>query len=156
MSMNAESQMEHRRELVTEHPLKVHVETAHADQSLTADEGWVNMNVKFLITRDSVGATQTVFGVTIFPPGAKHDIHRHPHAEETEYLVEGHGVARVGAVDVAMGPGDIVFVPKDEAHGFHNTSTTERAVMVWCYGGAASLQEAGYVLERDAESTTRG
>ena len=81
------------------------------------------------------------------PPGAKHDIHRHPHAEETEYIVEGHGVARVGDDDVAMGPGDIVFVPTDAYHGFYNTSETERAVMVWCYGGAGTLAEAGYIRE---------
>jgi hypothetical protein len=36
-----------------------------------------------------------------------------------------------------------------EAHGFWNTSETERAVLIWCYGGAASLEEAGYVYEPD-------
>jgi len=129
------------------HPMKVHVDSFHADGGLRAEDGWVDMNVKFLITRDSVNAQQTVFGITVFPPGAKHDIHRHPHAEETEYIVEGHGIARVGNDDVAMGPGDIVFVPTDAYHGFYNTSETERAVMVWCYGGAGTLAEAGYVRE---------
>jgi quercetin dioxygenase-like cupin family protein len=135
------------RPVVSAHPMKVHVESFAPDGSLKAADGWVDMNVKFLITRDSVGATQTVFGITIFPPGAKHDIHRHPNAEETEYIVEGHGVARVGDDDVEMGPGDIVFVQADDYHGFYNTSETDRAVMVWCYGGAASLAEAGYVRE---------
>jgi quercetin dioxygenase-like cupin family protein len=110
------------------------------------------MNVKFLITDDSVGSQQTVFGITIFPPGARHDIHRHPNAEETEYIVEGHGVARVGGDDVAMGPGDIVFVPANEYHGFYNSSDAERAVMVWCYGGAASLEQAGYVTEAEDQA----
>src|SRR3990170_3144950 len=137
------------RPLVTQHPMKVHVESFAPDGSLRAEDGWVNMNVKFLITSDSVGAHQTVFGITIFPPGAKHDIHRHPHAEETEYIVEGHGIARVGADDVEMGPGDIVYVRENDYHGFNNTSETERAVMVWSYGGAASLAEAGYVREVD-------
>ena len=135
------------------HPMKVHVDSFAADGTLKAEDGWVDMNVKFLITDDSVGAQQTVFGITIFPPGAKHDIHRHPHAEETEYIVEGHGVARVGEDDVAMGPGDIVFVPTNEYHGFYNASDTERAVMVWTYGGAASLSQAGYVTEADDKSS---
>jgi quercetin dioxygenase-like cupin family protein len=91
----------------------------------------------------------TVFGITVFPPGSAHDVHRHPNAEETEYIVEGHGIARVGDDDVLVGPGDIVFASIDEYHGFVNTSDSERAVMVWCYGGAASLQEAGYVREAD-------
>jgi hypothetical protein len=40
-------------------------------------------------------------------------------------------------------------VKADDYHGFYNTSEAERAVMVWCYGGAASLEEAGYVREAD-------
>jgi len=131
------------------HPMKVRVDAFQSDESLKAEDGWIDMNVKFLITQDSVNSQQTVFGITIFPPAAKHDIHRHPHAEETEYIVEGHGVARVGDDDVAMGPGDIVFVPANDYHGFYNTSTTERAVMVWCYGGAASLAQAGYITEAE-------
>lgn len=131
------------------HPMKVHVDSFAPDQTLKAEDGWVDMNVKFLITDDSVNAQQTVFGITIFPPGAKHDIHRHPNAEETEYIIEGEGIARVGDDDVKMGPGDIVFVPANDYHGFYNTSETERAVMIWCYGGAASLEQAGYVTEAD-------
>ena len=138
-----------------EHPMKVHVDAFAADGTLRAEDGWVNMNVKFLITRETVQAERTVFGITIFPPGAMHDIHRHPRAEETEYIIEGHGVARVGADDVAMGPGDIVFVKTNDDHGFHNTSQTERAVMVWCYGGAASLSEAGYVRAEDTNDQGR-
>lgn len=137
------------RQVVRDHPMKVRVDSFAADGSLKAEDGWVDMNVKFLITKDSVGASETVFGITIFPPGAKHDIHRHPNAEETEYIVEGHGIARVGDDDVEMGPGDIVFVKSDDYHGFYNTSETDRAVMVWCYGGAASLEEAGYIREAD-------
>ena len=141
--------MSRMRPVVSEHPMKVRVESFAPDGSLKAEDGWVNMNVKFLITRESVGASHTVFGITIFPPGAKHDIHRHPNAEETEYIVEGRGIARVGDEDVEMQSGDIVFVKADDYHGFLNTSETDRAVMVWCYGGAASLAEAGYIREED-------
>ena len=131
------------------HPMKVHVDTFTPDDTLKAEDGWVNMNVKFLITDDSVNSQQTVFGITVFPPGAKHDIHRHPNAEETEYIIEGEGIARVGDDDVMMRPGDIVFVPANDYHGFYNTSQTDRAVMIWCYGGAASLEQAGYVTEAE-------
>lgn len=137
------------------HPMKVHVDSFQADGSLKAEDGWIDMNVKFLITAESVSSEQTVFGITVFPPGAKHDIHRHPHAEETEYVVEGRGIARVGDDDVSMGPGDVVFVPVDEYHGFYNTSETERAVMVWCYGGAASLDQAGYITETEDKADSR-
>ena len=68
----------------------------------------MNMAVQWVITRARGGAEKTVFGITTFPPGGRHDIHRHPHAEEVEYLVEGTGIARVGDSDVRMEPGDVV------------------------------------------------
>ena len=135
---------------VHEHPQKVNVDRIAADE-MDPDNGWLNMAVQWIVTKATVGSERTVFGITTFPPGARHDIHHHPHAEEVEYLVEGEGLARVGDVDVRMGPGDVVVAKAGEKHGFYNTSDSERAVMIWCYGGAASLEEAGYVHEPDDE-----
>ena len=134
--------------IVHEHQCKVHVDAVGGDQSRQPESGkpgWIDMDVRWLVTRDTVGADETVFGVTYFPPGSRHEIHRHEHAEEVEYLIAGEGVARVGEDDVAMGVGDAVFVPRNDYHGFRNTSDTETAVMIWCYAGAASLEEAGYI-----------
>ena len=138
-------------EVVTEHPQKVQIGSVIADPSLSADDGWVNMDVQWIITRSTVGSRQTVFGVTTFPPGARHDIHNHPHAEEVEYLIEGSGIARIGNANVAVKAGEVVFVAENEAHGFWNTSETDRAVMIWCYGGAASLDDAGYITRPDEQ-----
>jgi quercetin dioxygenase-like cupin family protein len=83
------------------------------------------MDVRWLLTRDTVGARSTrSFGITVFPPGSKHDIHRHPNAEEFEYLVSGHGIARVGDADVELGPGEVVFVPKNDYHGSRTPATS--------------------------------
>jgi quercetin dioxygenase-like cupin family protein len=136
--------------IVHEHQCKVHVDAVRGDQARQPEygkAGWIDMDVRWLVTRDTVGAEDTVFGVTYFPPGSRHEIHRHEHAEEVEYLIAGQGVARVGEDDVAMGVGDAVFVPRNDYHGFRNTSDTETAVMIWCYAGAASLEEAGYITE---------
>jgi quercetin dioxygenase-like cupin family protein len=130
--------------IVDDHPQKVRVDDVTIDPNLSADAGWVNMAVQWIVTRDTVGSERTVFGVTTLPPGAHHDIHRHPNAEEVEYLVEGEGLARVGNVNVRMRAGDVVVCKAGELHGFFNTSETDKAVLVWCYGGAPSLEEAGY------------
>src|SRR5262249_60708933 len=129
---------------VTAHRRKRSVDATPRDAALRPEDGWVDMDVRWLLTRDSVGAEHSVFGITIFPPGSKHDIHRHPNAEEFEYLVSGHGIARVGDADVELGPGEVVFGPKDDYHGFENTGD-ESVFMVWGYAGAASLDEAGYI-----------
>jgi oxalate decarboxylase/phosphoglucose isomerase-like protein (cupin superfamily) len=134
----------------TSHPLLVNVDDVgpgKTAQPETGKPGWIGMDVRWLVTRDSVGAQESVFGVTYFPPGSRHEIHRHEGCEEVEYLMAGEGVARVGDDDVKMAAGDCVYVPRNDYHGFRNTSETETAVMAWYYAGAASLEEAGYVTE---------
>ena len=134
---------------VSEHPYKVSVREAESSPGIP-ERGWVDMDVRWLITKDTVGAAKTVFGVTRFPPGARHELHRHPNAEEVEYLVSGSGVAYVGDDAVELGPGEAVFVPQNAYHGFENNTGSE-TVMAWCYAGAASLEEAGFVTQREDE-----
>ena len=140
------------RPVLNEHTRKVHLDDvgpSHGAQPEDGKPGWVDMDVRWIVTRDTVGSDDSVFGVTYFPPGSRHEIHRHENAEEVEYLIQGEGVARVGDDDVAMGVGDTVFVSRNEYHGFRNTSDTETAIMAWYYAGAASLEEAGYITEEE-------
>jgi oxalate decarboxylase/phosphoglucose isomerase-like protein (cupin superfamily) len=137
------------------HPKLVNVDALGPDRPEAGKPGWIDMDVRWLVTRETVGSEQSVFGVTYFPPGARHEIHRHESAEEVEYLIAGEGVARVGDDDVKMATGDCVYVPRNDYHGFRNTSETETAVMVWYYAGAANLEEAGYVTEEDDRAAGR-
>ncbi len=116
------------------------------DDSLSADDGWKDMEVRWLITHESVGSKATVVGRTVLRPGSKHDIHRHAHAEEWEYIVQGHAVKHIGDDRVEARTGDVVFVPAGVFHGLENGSDTEPLVTVWGYSGASSLEEAGYEL----------
>ena len=87
---------------VSDHPMKKRFDATVSDTALRPEDGGVDMDVRWLLTRESVGAEHSVFGITVFPPGAKHDIHRHPNAEEFEYLVSGHGIARVGDAETIL------------------------------------------------------
>jgi quercetin dioxygenase-like cupin family protein len=138
-------------ETVADHPYKIALEDVPVDETLTADSGWANMRVQWIVTEKTVGAQNHVLGITVFPPGAKHHPHKHPGAEEAQYLIQGSGIARVGEKDIVQNTGDTVFVPRGEWHGFENTSDGD-TVMIWTYGGAASLEQAGYVRQ-DEEST---
>jgi quercetin dioxygenase-like cupin family protein len=112
------------------------------------------MDVRWLVTRETVGATATVFGVTTFPPGAKHELHRHPNAEEVEYIVSGRGIAFIGEDAVELGAGEAVFVPRNAYHGFENHAD-EDVVMAWCYAGAATLADAGFMTREEDEAAAR-
>ena len=141
------------RRIVSEHPLKRSLAGVPVDESLDPAEGWgdetAGMAVQWIVTDSTVGAEQHVVGLTVFQPGAKHRAHRHPNAEEAQYLITGQGLALVGDVEIEQCAGDTVFVPRNEWHGFEATGEGE-TVMLWTYGGAPSLEAAGYVpRERD-------
>ncbi len=127
----------------------VHSEAVPIDETLRADRGWVDMQVRWLVTADTVGAEQTVIGRTVLRPGAKHDIHRHPNAEEWEFVISGSAIKHVGDESLHLSAGDVVFVPKNVYHGLENASETEPVVTLWGYSGAATLEQAGYFLPGD-------
>ena len=79
------------------------------------------------------------------PPGvnARHAMHRHPNAEEWEYVIQGVGIKYVGAKSFFLRAGDLAFVPRNEYHALENASDTETLVTIWGYSGASSLEEAG-------------
>jgi quercetin dioxygenase-like cupin family protein len=138
--------------LIESHPYKVSLAATPSDAGLP-ERGWLGMDVRWLVTKETVGSTGTVFGVTIFPPRAKHELHRHPNAEEVEYIISGHGIAYIDEDAVELVRGEALFVPRNSFHGFENASD-EEVVMAWCYSGAASLEEAGFVTLREEEAAT--
>ncbi len=119
------------------------------DPSLRADEGWIDMEVRWLITEETMPSEHTVVGRTVLQPGSKHDIHRHPHAEEWEYVISGSAIKHVGDDHVRLDEGDLVFVPAGVYHGLENASSDRPVVTLWGYSGAASLSAAGYELPTD-------
>lgn len=123
---------------------KVNISDIEFEQGLRRDEGWVDMKVQFLINAENASNEEIVFGRTLFEPGARHEHHRHAHAEEIQYLVRGEGVVLDGDLEIPMKPGDVILTHKNVWHGFRNTSATETAELIWAWAGAASREAAGY------------
>jgi oxalate decarboxylase/phosphoglucose isomerase-like protein (cupin superfamily) len=137
---------------------KINPEDFKSDLSLEEERGWHKMDVRWLVTNKTVGSTMTVVGLTKMPPGvkSKHAIHRHPNAEEWEFIIEGVGLKHVAEDSFLLRAGELAFVPRDVYHGLENASETETLVTIWGYCGASSLEEAGYViLEEATEATTK-
>jgi quercetin dioxygenase-like cupin family protein len=123
---------------------KVNLDAVEFADGLSEDEGWIKMRVQFLISEANAGAQEVVFGRTIFPPGSRHDAHRHEHAEEIQYLQSGEGVVIDDEGEIPVVPGDVIHTAKGRWHGFRNTSETEDAVVIWLWAGAGSREKAGY------------
>lgn len=127
------------------------------DGTLREEDGWHKMDVRWLVTSKNMPAKQTVVGMTKMPPGVKaqHALHRHPNAEEWEYVIQGVGIKHVGEDSFIVRQGEMAFVPRDAYHALENGSDTETLITLWGYCGAASLDDAGYFTPDDDEKAGR-
>jgi 3-oxoadipate enol-lactonase len=91
------------------------------------------------------GASLIAFGQSTYPCRATHENHLHPNAEEVVMVVSGRGTQIVGADRLDLAAGDICFIPRNTPHRITGTSEDEDLVILWAFGGAASIEEAGYV-----------
>ena len=132
---------------------KVKADEVKRDGTLKEERGWHKMDVRWLVTNRNMDSKDTVVGRTIMPPGvkSKHAIHRHPNAEEWEYIVSGVALKHVGGESFTLRAGELAFIPRDVYHGLENASETEPLVTLWGYCGASSLEEAGYVIPEDGK-----
>ena len=115
--------------------------TAPADLTGTA---FAHLDVRWLVDEARLSAELVGVGQTIYPArGGTHEHHLHPHAEEVVIVMSGHGWHRVGERIYDIGPGDVVYVPRNTAHSACCTSDDD-LVILWVLGGAPSLERAGY------------
>ena len=111
-------------------------------EGLKRDDGWVDMQVQFLIDKKSAGADHVV-GWTVLKPGARHENHRHHNCDEFFIVLKGHGHVYTDEGEKPSGEGDVVYSPRGCWHGFNNTSN-EDVVLVWGWMGAGSIEASGY------------
>ena len=109
-----------------------------------------HIDVRWVVGPDD-GATLIAFGQSTYVYEATHENHHHPDADEVVMCVSGRGTQIVGDRRLDLGPGDICFIPKRTPHRIMGTSQDEDLVILWAFGGAASIEQAGYVPLPDDE-----
>lgn len=117
-------------------------------EGLRRDEGWVNMQVQFLIDRASAHSKELLVGRTVLPPGAMHDRHRHFNCEEFWIVLQGSGVMYTNEGERPAKEGDVVLIPREHWHGFKNTTDSD-VILIWGWSGAGSLEDSGYEVAHD-------
>jgi pimeloyl-ACP methyl ester carboxylesterase/quercetin dioxygenase-like cupin family protein len=103
-----------------------------------------HLDVRWVVG-EHTGASLIAFGQSTYPHRATHENHHHPNAEEVVMVVKGRGTQIVGDRSLDLGPGDICFIPRGTPHRITGTSEDEDLVILWAFGGAASIEQAGYV-----------
>ena len=117
-------------------------------EGLKRDDGWVDMQVQFLVDKKSAGADHVV-GWTVLKPGARHERHLHRNCDEFFIVLKGHGHIYGEHGEEPSDEGDVVYSPRGCWHGFNNTSN-EDVVLVWGWMGAGSIEASGYEVPDDA------
>jgi quercetin dioxygenase-like cupin family protein len=135
---------------------KTSIKNVPLERGLRKDQGWFDMQVRFLIDQKSTGDKNLVVGWTVLPPGAKHDRHRHHNCDEFFVVVKGHGMSYTadGTAEEPSGEGDVVYSPRGVWHGFNNTSDKD-VVQVWGWSGAGSLEASGYEVHPDVVAAAK-
>ena len=124
-------------------PYRTNLRDVPLVQGLRRDEGWIDMQVQFLINKETAGAENMVVGWTVLKPGASHERHLHRNCDEFFIVLKGRGHFYTDDGEEASSEGDVVYSPRGVWHGFNNTST-EDVVLVWGWSGAGSLEASGY------------
>jgi len=131
-------------------PYRTTIHDVPLEQNLSEDDGWINMQVQYLIDATKADSQQLVVGRTVLPPGARHERHLHPHCDEFLVVMSGHGEIHTNTGREASKAGDVIFTPRGNWHGFDNTSD-EDVLLIWGWSGAGSLEAAGYAIPADDE-----
>ena len=130
---------------------RVRLEDVPLVPNLREDDGWVNMQVQFLLGSESVGVDDFLLGWTVLAPGAKHDRHLHHDADEFFIVLQGSGRIYTDDGTAPSTKGDVIWTPRGKWHGFDNTGD-EDVVLVWGWNGAGSLEASGYEVHPEAHS----
>ena len=115
------------------------------------DIGFANMDIRFLITDKTTGATELSLFRTVFPPGfSAHQKHIHVDMEEVIFGIRGRGVVGIEGPDgkadeYEVSPGVAVFIPKNYVHWFRNLDPNEEVEICGVY----SAPDAGEYKPED-------
>jgi quercetin dioxygenase-like cupin family protein len=107
-------------------------------------DGWRGIEIRFL-NGSASGSSNTCLFRASFPPGATHERHMHPNADEFFYLISGRAAVGAGDQEQVASGGTVQFIPAGRVHWLRNLDETEPVEVVGVYVGGASLEDAGYV-----------
>ena len=108
-----------------------------------SDEGWKQMDIRFFDGPIS-GSENTTFFKTVFEPGAAHERHYHPNADEFIYVISGRAALGTENHEHVATAGTIDFVPAGKVHWARNFDDKEPVHLVGLYIGGRTLEDAGY------------
>jgi len=116
------------------------------------------LDLKILLTTEATGGAISVL-MAWHKPGEGPPDHVHFKQEEIFFVLEGTYELTVGGKTTTIGPGAIVFVPRNAVHRFKNVGDTTACMLDWSLPGGqdhyfreiSELDASGFSGEKVAE-----
>ena len=107
------------------------------------EDGWRDIAIRF-VTGELTGADSACLFTARFEPGAAHERHTHPHADEIFFVISGRAAVGAGDGEHLATAGTVQFIPAGRIHWLRNVDAREPVEVVGVYLGVPSLEDAGY------------
>jgi quercetin dioxygenase-like cupin family protein len=112
---------------------------------------WLGSLTTIRLSNEETGGKLAVLYV-VAPASLEMPLHIHRNEDETFVLLEGSATFRIGEILLTAGPGDLVFGPRNIAHGYIVGSEILRMVNVLTPGGFEGfIRETGTPRKKDAQ-----
>lgn len=93
------------------------------------------IDMRVLLDSEATGGALSAV-VAEIKPGEGPPPHRHHDREEYFYILDGSFSLSVSGQEETVGPGTLVFVPRDTVHAFTNIGTAPARVLEWTIPGS--------------------
>ena len=116
----------------------------------TDGAAWLGGFAVYKVLGDATGGAFAVVEHTLAPHTLAAPLHTHHDVDELSYVLEGTIGVRIGAQEVAAGPGTFVLKPKGIAHTFWNAGATPARLLelIWPAGFERYFEELDGLFRR--------
>ena len=115
---------------------------------LRTGEGEVLQNRIVVKASPATGTLGSILVEQTFPRGGTTNLHLHEQGDELFYVVSGHGTATLGDHTDEIGPGDVIFVPRNAVHRIENLTKEEPLRVVFFMDSPELVEEFRAIHER--------
>jgi quercetin dioxygenase-like cupin family protein len=113
-------------------------------------EGFLGVDIRWMITDGTVGTNHSTLFHVIFPKGAYHGPHYHTNTDELLFTVRGRAIQWVDGVKCEMTAGSAMYIPKNVVHWMCNY-WDEEVEVVGFYPDVRNYAESNQVLKDISE-----
>lgn len=114
------------------------------------EEGFAGVDIRWMITDETMGTNRSTLFHVIFPKGAYHGPHYHLKTDELLYTVRGKAIQWVNGIRCEMTEGSAMYIPKNTVHWMRNY-WDEEVEVVGIYPDVRNYAESEQVLLPEEE-----